>query len=125
MSPREPRESSTAKTSDGDYVGTNGMLTFAPGETTKTVTILVYGDCKKEANETFYLDLFSKCGNSFFAEQPPKPPKHTYIETKRGDRMCSEFESVARVGLIGRVQFGSMDFGVSELRLARPLQGQA
>jgi hypothetical protein len=78
------------------------MLTFAPGETTKTVTILVYGDCKKEANETFYLDLFGKCGNSFFAEQPPKPPKHTYIETKRGDRMCSEVESVARVGLIDR-----------------------
>ena len=100
MSPRQPGESSTAKTVDGDYVGTNGMLTFAPGETTKTVTNLVYGDCKKEANETFYLDLFSKCGNSFFAEQPPKPLKHTYIETKRGDRMCSEVESVARFGRI-------------------------
>ena|SRR5438477_13194393 len=99
MSPREPRESSTAKASDGDYVGTNGMLTFASGETTKTVTILVYGDCKKEANETFYLDLFSKCGNSFFAEQPPKPPKHTYIETKRVETECVPKSRVLRASV--------------------------
>jgi hypothetical protein len=46
---------------DTDYVAKNGTLTFAPGETTKTITIQVKGDDKKEANETFYLDLF---GNS-------------------------------------------------------------
>ena len=34
---------------------------FLPGQTTKTITIEVKGDNKKEANETFYLDLF---GNS-------------------------------------------------------------
>lgn len=33
-------------------------LTFVPDETTKTITIEVKGDNKKEANETFYLDLF-------------------------------------------------------------------
>ena len=48
----------TAKTSDGDYVAKTGTLTFAPGETTKTITIEVKGDSKKEADETFYLDLF-------------------------------------------------------------------
>ena len=51
----------TAKTSDNDYVAKTGTLTFAAGETTKTIMIEVKGDSKKEANETFYLDLF---GNS-------------------------------------------------------------
>ena len=42
-------------------VGTKtGTLTLSPtpGETTKTITIEVKGDSKKEADETFYLDLF-------------------------------------------------------------------
>src|SRR5262249_6327659 len=34
----------TATTSDGDYVARTGTLTFAPGETTKTITIEVKGD---------------------------------------------------------------------------------
>ena len=41
----------TAKTSDSDYVAKTGTLTFAPGETTKTITIEVKGDSKREANE--------------------------------------------------------------------------
>src|SRR5439155_63365 len=40
----------TAKTSDQDYVAKTGTLTFAPGETTKTITIEVKGDSKKEAD---------------------------------------------------------------------------
>jgi hypothetical protein len=51
----------TATTGDGDYVARSGMLTFAPGETTRTITIEVKGDNKRESNELFYLDLF---GNS-------------------------------------------------------------
>jgi hypothetical protein len=39
-----------------------------PGETTKTITIEVKGDSKKEANETFYLDLFGYSGNSLFTK---------------------------------------------------------
>jgi hypothetical protein len=31
---------------------------------TKTITIAVKGDSKKEADETFYLDLFGNSGNS-------------------------------------------------------------
>lgn len=56
----------TAKASDGDYVGKTGTLTFAPGETTKTITIEVKGDSKKESDETFYLDLFGLSSNSLF-----------------------------------------------------------
>jgi Calx-beta domain len=55
-------------TSDGDYVARIGTLTFAPGETTKTITIEVKGDSKKESNESFYLDLFGNTGTSLFTK---------------------------------------------------------
>jgi probable HAF family extracellular repeat protein len=58
----------TAKTSDGDYIAKTGTLTFAPGETAKTITITVKGDSKREANETFYLDLFGSSGNALLAK---------------------------------------------------------
>jgi Calx-beta domain len=37
-------------------------LTFAPGETSKTITILVYGDTVKEKNETFNLKIWDVLG---------------------------------------------------------------
>jgi hypothetical protein len=58
----------TATTSDGDYLAKSGTLTFAPGETTKTITITVKGDNKREANEYFFLDLFGNSSNSLFAK---------------------------------------------------------
>jgi hypothetical protein len=58
----------TATTGDGDYVARTGTLTFAPVETTKTITIEVKGDSKKEADETFYLDLFGNSGNALFTK---------------------------------------------------------
>jgi Calx-beta domain/FG-GAP-like repeat len=54
----------TASTSNSDYVAKTGTLTFAPGETTKTIVIQVKGDSKREGSETFYLDLFGNSGNS-------------------------------------------------------------
>jgi Calx-beta domain-containing protein len=48
----------TATTSNSDYYATSGTLTFAPGETSKTITVLVKGDKKKESDETFYVNLF-------------------------------------------------------------------
>src|SRR5262249_46032046 len=59
----------TATTSDNDYVAQTGTLTFAPGETAKTITIEVKGDSKKEANETFYLDLFGNSSNALFTKK--------------------------------------------------------
>ena len=38
------------------------------GQTTKTITIEVKGDSKREANETFYLDLFANSSNSSFTK---------------------------------------------------------
>ena len=37
-------QDATATTSDSDYIARSGTLTFAPGETTKTITIVVIGD---------------------------------------------------------------------------------
>jgi hypothetical protein len=62
------------RTADGtarageDYAVRTGTITFAPGETTKTITIEVKGDSKKEVNEMFYLDLFGNSGNSLFTK---------------------------------------------------------
>ena len=40
-----------------DYVGLPMTVTFAPGETTKTVTVAVNGDTVDEADETFFVNL--------------------------------------------------------------------
>jgi len=58
----------TATTSNGDYIAKTGTLTFAPGETSKTITIEVKGDSKREGNEVFYLDLFGNSSNSKFTK---------------------------------------------------------
>src|SRR4030095_2958336 len=57
----------TAKSSE-DYLSKTGTLTFAAGVTTKTITIEVKGDSKREANETFYLDLFGNSSNALFTK---------------------------------------------------------
>jgi uncharacterized repeat protein (TIGR01451 family) len=44
-------------TASADYQANNGVLTFAPGDTTKTITVLVNGDTLDEANETFFVNL--------------------------------------------------------------------
>jgi len=40
-----------------DYAAANGVLTFAPGETSKTVDVAVLDDVLVESNEGFFLDL--------------------------------------------------------------------
>jgi hypothetical protein len=47
----------SAKKNDNDYVANSGKLTFAPGQTSKTITISVKGDKKKESDETFFVTL--------------------------------------------------------------------
>jgi len=44
-------------TSAEDYTSVNGMLTFTPGQTSKTVNVLVIGDDSIEAHETVLLNL--------------------------------------------------------------------
>lgn len=49
----------TAKTSDNDYVSKSGTITFSPGQTTKTITITIKGDKKREQDESFKVNLSS------------------------------------------------------------------
>lgn len=58
----------TATTNDSDYVAQTGTITFKPGETTKTITIVVNGDSKKESDEYFFLDLSGNSSNSLFSK---------------------------------------------------------
>jgi hypothetical protein len=90
----------TAKTGDSDYVAKTGTLTFAPGETTKTITIAVKGDSKKEANETFYLDLFGNSSNSLFTKTAASARSSTTIERARTPRPTKD-----AVSAVGSVRF--------------------
>jgi hypothetical protein len=49
-------------TAPADYAATSGMLTFAPGESSKTVTVGVNGDTLVEPDETFFLNLSNAVG---------------------------------------------------------------
>jgi hypothetical protein len=42
-----------------DYQGVSGTLTFNPGETTKIISVPVYGDVYNEDNERFFLNVSS------------------------------------------------------------------
>jgi Ca2+-binding RTX toxin-like protein len=46
-------------TAPGDYTQTSGTLSFAPLETTKTVTVQAKGDVQVEPDETFFVNLSS------------------------------------------------------------------
>jgi hypothetical protein len=45
-----------------DYIATSGTLTFAPGEVTKQITVLVNGDTDPEEIEFFFVDLANASG---------------------------------------------------------------
>ncbi len=54
----------TATVTGGDYAANSGTLTFAAGETSKPVTVLVTGDTAYEANETFNVQLSNPTGGA-------------------------------------------------------------
>jgi hypothetical protein len=54
-------------TAGSDYTSASGTLTFAAGQTTKTIAIQVKGDNTRESDETFYLDLFNNSSNSLLS----------------------------------------------------------
>ena len=54
-------------TAGEDYVARSGMLTFAPGETVKTITVTIKGDKKREATEYFDVLLSGPTGNALVA----------------------------------------------------------
>jgi probable HAF family extracellular repeat protein len=56
-------------TAGADYQTTSGTVTFAAGETSKTIPVLVNGDRAGEANETFSVNLSLVEGNAVLADR--------------------------------------------------------
>ena len=55
-------EDGTATAWENDYVATRGTLVFAPGETVKTVEVVVLADGHDEGTETMWLELSNPVG---------------------------------------------------------------
>jgi hypothetical protein len=51
-------------TAGTDYTATSGTLTFAPGETSKNVTVSITGDLVDELDETFFVNLSAPSGGT-------------------------------------------------------------
>jgi hypothetical protein len=51
-------------TAGSDYTATSGTLTFAPGTTTRNVTVSITGDTAIEADETFFVNLSGAVGGT-------------------------------------------------------------
>ncbi|MBI1903857.1 MAG: calcium-binding protein, partial [Planctomycetia bacterium] len=56
-------------TAGSDYVTTSGTVSFAPGETSKTVAVAVNGDTALEPNETFFVNLLIPVGATLLDDQ--------------------------------------------------------
>jgi chitinase len=61
-------EDGTGTVGDIDYLPMQGTVQFAPGETTKTITVQVWGDTKVEGVEGFTVRLFAAIGASIADE---------------------------------------------------------
>jgi len=57
-----------ATTADNDYTAVSGTLTFAPGETRKTIDVPVAGDASQESDETFRIRLSNPSSNAFLQQ---------------------------------------------------------
>ena len=55
-------------TADSDYQPASGVVTFDPGETSKTIALTVIGDRVGEPNETFYVNLSQAQGGAVIAD---------------------------------------------------------
>ena len=55
-------------TAESDYQSASGTVTFAAGETSKTISVLVNGDRAGEVNETFSVNLSLVEGNAVLAD---------------------------------------------------------
>ena len=62
-----------------DYTATSGQLSFAPGETTKTINVNILGDSIAETNKSFFVNL-SNPTNSFIDPNSTGPGIVTIID---------------------------------------------
>jgi hypothetical protein len=90
----------TATTADSDYVAVPAtLLTFAAGETSKTVTVQVNGDSTVEANETFTVNLSAASG----ATIADASGLGTIVNDDRSMLTCSALSLVTQEDTVGDV----------------------
>ncbi len=92
----------TATQSDGDYLPTNGKLTFAPGETQKTVSVQVVGDPRNESDETWFVNLSNSVGGA--------------IGDSRGQGTIVNDDAVPSL-VVGDVSVPEMDYNTGTVNL--------
>lgn len=96
-----------------DYDLIAGTLTYAPGETSKTVVVSVHGDTASEANETFVLNL----SNAVDATGDPLTmPDAQFVGTILNDEVSLSLTGVTAVEGTG----GTRNFGFT-VTLANPV----
>jgi hypothetical protein len=89
-------------TAGSDYTSTSGTLTFAAGETQKTVTVLVNGDTEVESNETFTITLSS--------------PTDATLGTSEGEGTIQNDDAASQPSLsIGNVSVSEGNSGTTQL----------
>ena len=79
-------------TAGSDYTAKSGTLTFAAGEISKTIDVLVTGDAAVEANETFVVNLTAASGATLAMGQATgtivnddQPPTGSPVTFTKGD----------------------------------------
>ncbi len=81
-------------TAPADYIAASGSLTFAPGVTRQSITVLIQGDTLDEPDETFFVTLFNPCNASLSTGQalgrildddPPPALSIADVTTPEGD----------------------------------------
>lgn len=81
-----------------DYTFTSGVVTFAPGETEKTISIPIIGDTNAESDETFSVVLSDLSPNATMG-------KSTAVGTIHDDRVVSVNSIALAEGNTGTTQF--------------------
>ncbi len=94
-----------------DYTAKSGTLTFAPGDTSKTITVLVNGNAVNETNETFFVDLSNPVGGILMDAHGigtiinDDPPEITIADTTISEGNSGTTNRGVRVSLSNPVNF--------------------
>ena len=101
-----------------DYLQTSGTLTFAPGDTSKTIAVAICGDTQNEADETLMLTLSNPTNATIVQE--------TVVGTIRNDDAAISCSPRPRIGVSQVVVGGKLQVRVGTTPLAsqqpNPLQ---
>jgi hypothetical protein len=122
-------------TSSSDYQSGTGTLTFAPGETSKTITVAVNGDTAFEPDETFFVNLSNQTnatiadgqGQGTIQNDDPPPPS---VQLSAGTYTAAEDAGhfTITVTRINATSAATVDYATSDtsgLEECKTLSGKA